>query len=199
MDRGPARVLGPGSAGALAVHRTCPPSPVIHANRKRLRKGGPSERPRAPDLRRRPRVSPQAKRGKPSARARPLGAQAFGSKAFGSLDAAHRHRRTASLRSLAQSIWGDPPSHAGPRSPCPFGRSHLSVGEAAWTGDLLGSWAQDPRGLWSEPPWLIRKRQKGAVKHARSKRKNKGRKKQKKKKNQINKKKKKKKGGKTAR
>ena len=65
------------------------------------------------------------------------------------------------------------------------------MGEAAWTGDLLGSWAQDPRGLWSEPPWLIRKRQKGAVKHARSKRKNKGRKKQKKKKNQINNKKKK--------
>ena len=46
---------------------------------------------------------------------------------------------SASLRSLAQSIWGDPPSRAGPRSPCPFGRSRLSVGEAAWTGDLLGS------------------------------------------------------------
>ena len=52
----------------------------------------------------------------------------------------HRHRRTASLRSLAQSIRVDPPSRAGPRSPCPFGRSQLSAGEAAWTGDL-GSWA----------------------------------------------------------
>ena len=35
---------------------------------------------------------------------------------------------------------GDPPSRAGPRSPCPFGRSHLSVGEAALAEDL-GSWA----------------------------------------------------------
>ena len=43
----------------------------------------------------------------------------------------------------------------------------------------------------SEPPWLIRKRKKGAVKHARSKRKNKGKKMQKEKKNEINKKKKK--------
>ena len=44
----------------------------------------------------------------------------------------------------------------------------------------------------SEPPRVIRKRKKGAVKHVRSKRKNKGKKKQKKKKkNQINNKKKK--------
>ena len=49
----------------------------------------------------------------------------------------------------------------------------------------------------SEPRWrclsrrrLIRKRRKGELKHARSKRKNKGRKKQKKKKNQVNNKKK---------
>ena len=49
----------------------------------------------------------------------------------------------------------------------------------------------------SEPPWLIRKRLKGDLKHARSKRKNKGKKMQKEKKNKINNNKKK--GGKTAR
>ena len=42
----------------------------------------------------------------------------------------------------------------------------------------------------SEPPRVIRKATKGELKHARSKRMNKGRKKEKKKKNQINKKKK---------
>ena len=43
----------------------------------------------------------------------------------------------------------------------------------------------------SEPPRVIRETTKGELKHARSKRKNKGKKKQKKKKNKINKKKKK--------
>ena len=51
----------------------------------------------------------------------------------------------------------------------------------------------------SQSPKANKRRRKGELKNARSKRMNKGRKKEKKKKNQINKKKKKKKGGKTAR
>ena len=88
---------------------------------------------------------------------------------------------------------GDTPSRAGPRLPGPFGRSRLSAGEAQSSAPQRRA----PQAVF-EPPWLIRKRLKGDLKHARSKRKNKGKKMQKEKKNKINKKKKKK-GGKTAR
>ena len=74
--------------------------------------------------------------------------------------------------------------------PGPFGRSRLSASEAQSSAPQRRA----PQAVF-EPPWLIRKTRKGELKHARSKRKNKGKKMQKEKKNPINKKKKKKKKG----
>ena len=78
---------------------------------------------------------------------------------------------------------GDTPSRAGPRLPGPFGRSRLSAGEAQ--SARCAPQRRAPLAV-SEPPRVIRKATKGELKHARSKRMNKGRKKEKKKKNQIN-------------
>ena len=80
---------------------------------------------------------------------------------------------------------GDTPCRAGPRLPCPFGRSRLSAGAAQSSAPQRRA----ALAVSKAPPRLIRKRRKGELKHARSKHKNKGRKK-KKKKDQVNNKKK---------
>ena len=129
MDWGPAQ----DPRDPLAVRRTRPPSLVIHANRKRSRKGGPSKRPRAPDLRPGRALMPRLP-CKREGRTRARSLEATGQHT--SIASAREARRTApppastTHHGSHSPFVGDRTSHAGPRLPSPFGRSRLSAGEA---------------------------------------------------------------------
>ncbi len=105
------------------------PSPVIHANCKRLRKGGPSERPHT-DLHHRPRVSAPVCRG---TKHYSCTVGLYGGAKVSPLAPWRQPPPRSTSRPRAP---GHPPARAGPRLPHSIGRSHLIAGET--TPAILG-------------------------------------------------------------